>query len=305
MTIANPPSLAAERKMVTVLFADISGFTAMSEQNEAEVVRERINTCFSRLAPVVKKHSGTIEKYIGDEIMAIFGAPIMHENDADLAALAALEMMEALSIYNQEFGTDLGIHMGINTGAVIAGGIGAQDDLQYGVLGDTVNVAARLADAAERGQIFVGENTSRLIAAGFQLKSLDPIRMRGKSSPVAVSLLQGVKEKPSRKRGSRRVWADLAGGGASRRGRPAGRGGKTPLYWAGRHRGDHWRSRLGQNPLDHGDGAEYPSAILDGEVASPEILNRDNPELRANDQLLAFHGNLTPVCWDQRSKTAG
>jgi class 3 adenylate cyclase/tetratricopeptide (TPR) repeat protein len=201
MTTANPPSLAAERKKVTILFADISGFTAMSEQNDAEVVRERINTCFSRLGPVVKKHSGTIEKYIGDEIMAIFGAPIVHENDAELAALAALEMMEALSIFNQEFGTDLGIHMGINTGAVIAGGIGAQDDLQYGVLGDTVNVAARLADAAERGQIFVGENTSRLIAAGFQLRSLDPIRMRGKSSPVEVSLLQGVKEKPSRKRG--------------------------------------------------------------------------------------------------------
>jgi class 3 adenylate cyclase/tetratricopeptide (TPR) repeat protein len=201
MTTVHPQSMTGERKQVTILFADISGFTAMSEQNDPEVVRERINTCFSRLAPIVKQHSGTIEKYIGDEIMAIFGAPIMHENDAELAALAALEMMDALKVFNQEFGTNLGIHMGINTGAVIAGGIGAQGDLQYGVLGDAVNVASRLADAAERGQIFVGENTNRLIASVFEMESLEPIRLRGKSEPVAVFQLKGMKEKPGKVRG--------------------------------------------------------------------------------------------------------
>jgi class 3 adenylate cyclase/tetratricopeptide (TPR) repeat protein len=194
-------SITAERKLVTVLFADISGFTAMSEKLDPELVRERINTCFTRLVPAVRKHEGTIEKYIGDEVMAIFGAPVMHENDAERAALTALEMMEALEAYNREYGTELSLHMGINTGAVIAGGIGSQDDLQYGVLGDTVNTAARLADAAESGQIFVGESTHKLVAAQFEMKALDPIRVRGKSSPVEVFLLQGVKEKPGSPRG--------------------------------------------------------------------------------------------------------
>jgi class 3 adenylate cyclase/tetratricopeptide (TPR) repeat protein len=195
------PSMAGERKLVTVLFADISGFTAMSDKMDPELVRERINLCFERLAPVVRKHEGLIEKYIGDEIMAIFGAPVVHENDAERAALAALEMKKALSAYNREFSTNLSLHMGMNTGGVIAGGIGAQDDLQYGVLGDTVNTAARLADAAESGQIFVGESTHKLIASEFELQALEPIRVRGKSSLVAVFLLQGVKEEPGSKRG--------------------------------------------------------------------------------------------------------
>ena len=115
-----------ERKLVTIVFADVSGFTALSEKLDPEKVREVINACFDWLVPVVQKYDGTIDKFIGDEIMAVFGAPVAHEDDAERALRAALDMMDAIVAFNHANGTELGLHMGINTGLVVAGEIGGR-----------------------------------------------------------------------------------------------------------------------------------------------------------------------------------
>ncbi len=193
--------LGGERKLVTILFADISGFTAYSEKTDPEAVRDLINDCFSQLTPIVAKYKGTVEKFIGDEIMAIFGAPMAHENDAERGVLCGLEMMERLAGFNIERGTMLGMHIGINTGLVVAGSIGAGEQQQYGVTGDAVNVAARLADASERGQIIVGSHTWRLTAPLFEFEPMKTVRVKGKAKPVPVYRVIGLKAKPGGSRG--------------------------------------------------------------------------------------------------------
>lgn len=182
--VVTGPVLAGERKLVTVMFADISGFTALAETMDPEAVRDLMNDCFERLVPVVEKYEGTVDKFIGDEIMALFGAPVAHENDPERALRAALEMMDALAKFNVERCTDLGLHFGINTGLVIAGGLGTRERQEYSVMGDAVNLAARLEDASERGEILVGPDTYRLTASLFKFETLEPIRVKGKADPV-------------------------------------------------------------------------------------------------------------------------
>lgn len=191
----------AERKLVTVMFADISGFTALSEKLDPESVRDLMNQCFTYLVPCVLRYEGTIDKFIGDEIMALFGAPLSHENDAERAVRAALEMMAALERFNTRHGTQLGLHFGINTGLVLAGEIGAGARQDYSVMGDAVNLAARLEDASERGQILAGPDTYRLTAPLFEFDALEPIRVKGKTDPVRVYRALGLKVKPGTVRG--------------------------------------------------------------------------------------------------------
>ncbi|MDQ3315044.1 MAG: adenylate/guanylate cyclase domain-containing protein [Verrucomicrobiota bacterium] len=152
---------AEERKLVTVLFVDISGFTALSEKLDPEEVRALINTCFESLVPIVQKYGGTVDKFIGDEIMALFGAPVAHEDDPERALRTALEMMEAIAAFNSVHGTTLNLHMGVNSGPVITGEVGSKRRRDYSVMGDAVNLAARLEGASTDGEIFVGPNTHR------------------------------------------------------------------------------------------------------------------------------------------------
>ena len=204
-------ALEGERKLVTVMFADISGFTAFSERNDPEQVRALVNACFSWLVPIIEKYGGVVEKFIGDEIMAMFGAPISHENDAERALRASLEMMDSLVEFNQKHLTSLGMHFGINTGIVVAGGLGSEGRQQYGVMGDTVNVAARLEDASETGQILVGPNTYRLTALQFEFESLASIRVKGKSEPVPIFQLLRLKAEPGSPRGIEGLRSPLIG----------------------------------------------------------------------------------------------
>jgi ABC-type oligopeptide transport system substrate-binding subunit/class 3 adenylate cyclase len=206
-----PPTLTGERKLVTVMFADISGFTALAETMDPEAVRDLMNGCFERLVPIVKKYEGTVDKFIGDEIMALFGAPVAHENDAERALRAALEMMDELATFNLERETDLGIHIGINTGLVIAGGLGTRERQEYSVMGDTVNVASRLEDASERGEVFIGPDTYRLTAPLFEFETLEPIRVKGKAEPVAVHRLLAAKIVPGKVRGIVGLESPLVG----------------------------------------------------------------------------------------------
>lgn len=200
-TASTPTS---ERKVVTVMFADISGFTEISEKMDPELVRDTMNACFSCLVPVVTRYGGVIDKFIGDEIMALFGAPIAHENDPERAIRVALEMMDSLANFNLERNIDLGLHFGINTGLVLAGMVGVGERQSYSVMGDAVNLASRLKDAAKRGQILTGADTSRETAALVDFETLEPISVKGKSEPVAAYRVIGLKSNPERVRGLER-----------------------------------------------------------------------------------------------------
>jgi class 3 adenylate cyclase/predicted ATPase len=202
---------ADERKLVTIVFADVSGFTALSEKLDPERVRELINACFDWLVPVVQKYDGTIDKFIGDEIMALFGAPVAHEDDAERALRAALDMMDAIVAFNGANGTELGLHLGINTGLVVAGLVGGHDRRDYSVMGDAVNLAARLEDASSVGEIFVGPATYRLTQRIFDFESVAPLKLRGKEAAVEVHRLLGAKVAPKSTRGIEGLRAPLVG----------------------------------------------------------------------------------------------
>jgi len=204
-------NLQDERKLVTVMFADISGFTAMSEKMDPEQVRDLMNACFEQLVPVITKYGGTVDKFIGDEIMALFGVPVAHEDDPERALRAALEMMDALSEFNAMHNTDLGIHFGINTGLVVAGILGTTEQQDYSVMGDTVNLASRLEELSERGQILVGHDTYHATNHLFEFQQFGPIQVKGKAVPVQVFKVLSVKGKPSMTRRPSGLRANLIG----------------------------------------------------------------------------------------------
>lgn len=213
---ATDSALHGERRQVTVMFADISGFTAMSEKLDPEEVRNMINACFERLGAVVEYYGGHIDKFIGDEIMALFGAPRAHENDPERALRAALEMMSELDAFNVEHAhkipKPLALHFGINTGLAIAGGIGTSKRQDYSVMGDTVNLAARLEDKSEAGEILVGEDTYRFTASFFEFETLEPVKLKGKAQPVQVYRLLKAKVSPGGQvRGLEGLFSPLVG----------------------------------------------------------------------------------------------
>jgi len=180
----------SERKTVTVLFGDISGFTAMSEKLDPEEVTTIMNKCLSMMGDVVLSYEGYIDKYIGDCIMAIFGAPITHENDPELAIRAALEMSKKINDFNKDLPIKLekplALHIGINTGIVVAGKMGSDSKMDYTVMGDTVNLASRLESQAVRGQTFISAYTYNLTKNLFEFIPHDPVVVKGKRDPVAV-----------------------------------------------------------------------------------------------------------------------
>ena len=203
--------LGGERKLVTIMFADISGFTALAEMMDPETVRDLMNACFEWLVPIVGRFGGTVDKFIGDAIMALFGAPASHENDAERALRAALEMRDALTEFNVHRQTELGLHFGINTGLVVAGDIGTRGRQEYSVMGDSVNLASRLGDASERGEIFVGPDTYHLAASLFEFEKPEPVMVKGKIDPILVYRLLSVKDAPGEVRGIRGLTSTLIG----------------------------------------------------------------------------------------------
>jgi adenylate cyclase len=177
---------AEQRRTVTVLFADLSGFTSISERLDHETVKALVERCLTRLAAEVERYGGRVDKYIGDNVMAVFGAPLAHEDDPARAVRAGLGMQEAMGELREELGARFGIEpelrVGVNTGEVLAGHIGGS----YTVVGDTVNVAARLQAAASVGGVLVGERTRRLSASEIVYRAIEPLALRGKSEPVAA-----------------------------------------------------------------------------------------------------------------------
>src|SRR5947209_3462001 len=180
------------RKTVTLLFCDVVGSTAVGERLEAEAVREVMLRYFDEMRAVIERHSGTVEKFIGDAVMAVFGVPVAHEDDALRAVRAAAEMLGRLETLNDEFesrfGSRIGLRIGINTGEVVTGDAGAGEAF---VSGDAVNVAARLEQTAGAGEVRVGELTYRLTRQAVTTEPVEPLALKGKEKPVPAYRLVG------------------------------------------------------------------------------------------------------------------
>jgi adenylate cyclase len=179
---------------VTVLFSDISGFTSMSSRLSSREVVALLNGYFPVMAEIVFRHEGTLEKYIGDALMAIWGAPTPHPDDADRALSAALEMQEALARLNaaRPSGPELAIHIGLNSGSVTFGNIGSPEYVQFAAIGDTTNVASRVCNVAQAGEVVVSGSTSgRLTPGRWDLEALPPASVKGKDRPIEVHRVRG------------------------------------------------------------------------------------------------------------------
>lgn len=195
--------IESERRLVTILFADVTGFTTMSERLDPEEVSAVLNDCFSGLVSVVVQYEGTIDKFIGDGIMAIFGAPLAHENDPERAVRCALDMVVEIERFNERRGTDLpsplGLHIGLHSGMVIAGNVGSDLRMNYSVVGDTVNLASRLVEIAPRGEIYLSAETHRLVADVVVAEGPFPMNLRGKSGGINVYKLRTLKTESDRR----------------------------------------------------------------------------------------------------------
>jgi len=192
---AGEPPSETELRLVTVLFADIQGFTTRAEQLSPEAAAELMNRCFEAVVPAITRFGGTVDKYTGDGLMARFGAPVTHEDDPERAIHAALGMQRALA----DLRVELRMRIGINTGPVVAGPVGAQVHREYTLMGDAVNVAARLEQECPLGGVLVGETTHRLASRAFHFDAPRPLLVRGKSMPVeAYLVLSDVAEPPDR-----------------------------------------------------------------------------------------------------------
>lgn len=179
--------LAGERRVVTVLFADIRHFTSFAEARPPEEVMRQLNAILGRLADVVLEFNGTLDKFLGDGLMAVWGAPVSHDDDTTAAVSAALRMLDEVRVLNLQAdapGLELGI--GLNTGPVLAGSLGSTRRTEYTCIGDTVNVASRLCALAAPGEVLVGEGTARALEHLGAFQAMAPVRLKGKSQPVPI-----------------------------------------------------------------------------------------------------------------------
>jgi len=183
-----------ERKHVTVLFSDLSGFTAMSERLDPEEVKEIMSRVFGEIAQVVAKYEGFIEKFVGDAVMALFGVPKVHEDDPVRAIRAAREVHDLVKAISpkleQRIGRPLTMHSGVNTGLIVTGEVDVGKGT-HGVVGETLNVASRLAEMAGPDEILTGEQTREQIAPYFEIRPLGARTIRGKGQPVTTYLVMG------------------------------------------------------------------------------------------------------------------
>ncbi len=190
-----PPAGREVRKTVTVVFCDVTGSTALGERLDPESLRDVQTRYFETLRVAIERHGGTVEKYAGDAAMAVFGIPQLHEDDALRAARAAVDIGEGLVTLNKELERDRGVtiqvRIGVNTGEVVAGDVAASQAL---VTGDAVNVAARLEQHAEPGEVLLGENTFRLVRHAVDLEPVEPLQLKGKAELVKVWRLLAARE---------------------------------------------------------------------------------------------------------------
>jgi adenylate cyclase len=207
---------AGQHRKVTVLFVDLSGYTHLSEQiNDSEQMYELIQRCTKMFANDVYKYDGTVDKFTGDGLMALFGAPIAHENSAELAIRSALDMqadLEKLSAELKErLGSEIKAHIGLHSGSVVVGGVGSNMMMNYTAIGDVVNLANRLEAVAGSGTILVSNVVYGQVRTLFDFEAVAPLQLKGISQPVIAHRVLGTKSKPGSVRGIEGLYAPMVG----------------------------------------------------------------------------------------------
>lgn len=210
-----PPLREGDRRIVTVLFADLSGFTALAEQLDPEELRGLLHDYFGELREEILLRGGWVGKYMGDAVLAVFGAPVAHEDDPVRAVRTALGMLARMRTMNRRLEAQLAhpleLHVGINTGLVVTGPPTREDADDFTVLGDAVNVGARLQQAAGTGQILVGGSTYRATLWAFEYEELPPLDLKGKAEKVPAYRCVGPRAQPLSPRGIEGMKAPLLG----------------------------------------------------------------------------------------------
>src|SRR5688572_35804 len=208
---------SGERRVVTMLFCDVRGSTAMAEELDPEDWTDVMNEAFAHLIEPVVRHEGTVARLMGDAILAFFGAPTAHEDDPQRAVMAGLEIVSSVTALREklarERGLDLHVRVGINTGPVVVGEVGSELKQEYSAMGDAVNVAARMEQTADPGTVQITEDTYRLVADLFEVEPLGGVELKGKRKPVSSYRVLGRLDAPWTVRAARRLDAPLVGRG--------------------------------------------------------------------------------------------
>ena len=212
--LAHRSAIEGERKQVTVFFADVAGFTSLSEKLDPETVHRIMDGAFRIIMDEIHAYEGTINQFTGDGVMALFGAPVAHENHAQRACHAALAIRDSMVAYSQEVKSSLGvkfqIRAGLNTGPVVVGSIGDDLRVDYTAVGSTVNIAARMEGTAKPGTVLVSRNTHKRTSEYFKFKSLGKVKIKGKEESIKVYELVEAIERP--KSGlDRQIFSEMVG----------------------------------------------------------------------------------------------
>jgi class 3 adenylate cyclase len=199
--LATQGQAPAERRTVTILFSDVKGSTAMAETLDPEDVLEIMDRAFDVLIQPVYRYEGTLARLMGDAVLAFFGAPLAHEDDPERACRAALDILAGAQVYAARLEAECGIRgfdvrVGIHTGLVVVGEVGSDLRVEYTAMGDAINLAARLEQAADPGTVLISEATHKLIAPLFDTQALPPIAVKGKAEPVAMYRVLAAREVP-------------------------------------------------------------------------------------------------------------
>lgn len=206
--------VSGERKYVTVMFSDLSGYTAMSEKLDPEVVKEIMNKIFTEIAKVITDYDGSIDKFMGDAVLALFGIPYAHEDDAVRAVKAAIEIHSRVKKlgeeYREKIGKQLSMHTGIHTGLVVTGTFDA-DGAHSSIVGDTVNLASRIETLSESSDILISQNTHKQTIGFFDVESREPVKVKGKTNPIPIYKVIGLKSHPNKTIRLTGVRANLIG----------------------------------------------------------------------------------------------
>jgi class 3 adenylate cyclase/tetratricopeptide (TPR) repeat protein len=208
-------AIAGERKFATFLFADVAQSTAIAERLDPEDWTAIMNGAFGFMNAAVSKYGGTVSRLMGDAVLALFGAPVAHEDDAERAVRTGLEIHDAAKAYarevKQRYGIDFVLRIGINTGTAVLAIVGDEIRSEYTAMGDAANVAARLQSAAEPGTVLISADTQRLVANLFDFKPRGPIQMKGKQAPVESFEVLMARAIPGRSRGLDGLASPLVG----------------------------------------------------------------------------------------------
>jgi len=206
---------SSERRVVTMLFCDVTGSTAAAENLDPEEWAEIMNGAFEHLISPIYRYEGTLARLMGDAILAFFGAPIAHEDDPQRAVLAGLDIVQGIRSYQAEvkarWNLDFGVRVGINTGLVVVGEVGSDMRVEYTAMGDAINLAARMEQTAQTGTVQIAEDTYNLVAPLFECESLDKIEVKGKLDPVPAYSVISAKVIPGRLRGIEGLRTPLVG----------------------------------------------------------------------------------------------